>query len=119
MTQASAFLVAQLSCGLGVLLSLPNTMYCFKLGCLSLPFVALYPTAKRWTKYPQLFLGVTFNWGALMGWAAVHGTLEPYSCIPMYCSGIAWTMLYDTLYAHQDKHDDAKLGLKVRSTQQQ
>ena len=86
--------------------------FCFKLGAASLPFVFLYPTAKRWTKYPQLFLGVTFNWGVFMGWAANEGSVDLGVLMPMYVAGVCWTMIYDTIYAHQDKKDDEKLGLK-------
>jgi len=110
--QALGFLAVQLSAGLGVLLSLPNTLYCFKLGAASLPFVAAYPLMKRYTNWPQLVLGMTFNWGAFMGWAATYGSLDASVIGPLYCSGIAWTLVYDTLYAHQDKDDDSKLGLK-------
>lgn len=109
--QALTFLAAQLSLGLGVLLSLPNTEFCFYLGAASLPLVILYPTAKRWTPYPQLLLGLTFNWGALMGYAGGAGEVG-LCCLPMYLGGVGWTMVYDTLYAHQDKKDDKRIGLK-------
>jgi len=112
MTQATMFLAAQLTTGLGVLLSLPHLDYCFKLGAASLPLVIAYPLMKRYTNWPQLVLGMTFNWGALMGWAATHGTLDLNAVLPLYISGVCWTIVYDTLYAHQDKVDDAKLGLK-------
>lgn len=61
----------------------------------------------------QLVLGLTFNWGALMGWVAVHNELQSGAWVvaPLYTGAVAWTLLYDTIYAHQDKHDDAKLGL--------
>ncbi|KAG7153469.1 4-hydroxybenzoate polyprenyltransferase-like [Homarus americanus] len=67
---------------------------------------------KRVTYWPQLMLGFTFNWGALLGWAAVHGSCEWAVCLPLYVSGIAWTLIYDTIYAHQDKYDDAIIGIK-------
>jgi len=70
MGQATTFLAAQLAAGLGVLVSLPNVETCFYYGLGALPLVTMYPTAKRWTNYPQMFLGFTFNWGALMGCAA-------------------------------------------------
>lgn len=109
--QAIAFLAVQLSAGLAVLLSLPNTLYCFQWGAASLPLVCSYPAMKRFFPFPQLVLGLTFNWGAWMGWAAVHGSMD-YSIIgPLYGSGVTWTLVYDTIYAHQDKHDDEKLGL--------
>jgi len=109
---AIGFLALQLSVGLGVLLSLPNTWYCFQLGCLSLPFVAIYPATKRFFPYPQAVLGLTFNWGALMGFAAIHGYLDYSIIAPLYFSGVTWTIVYDTIYAHQDKKDDAKLKLQ-------
>uniref|UniRef100_A0A6U3UIB2 4-hydroxybenzoate polyprenyltransferase, mitochondrial n=1 Tax=Ditylum brightwellii TaxID=49249 RepID=A0A6U3UIB2_9STRA len=110
--QASKFLLAQLTTGLGVLLSLPHLEYCFVLGASSLPLVFSYPLMKRYTNWPQLVLGLTFNWGAFMGWAATHGSLDYSVVLPLYASGVTWTLVYDTLYAHQDKKDDAKLGLK-------
>lgn len=109
---AVAFLAVQLSMGLGVLLSLPHTLYCFQWGCASLPLVLIYPATKRFFPYPQLVLGLTINWGAIMGWAAVHGSIDPAIVVPLYGSGVTWTLLYDTLYAHQDKEDDKKLGLQ-------
>lgn len=109
MPQAVAFLGAQLSAGLAVLLQL-NT-FSWALGAAALVPVALYPAMKRWTWWPQAFLGLTFNWGAGLGWAAVHGSLHP-AMLPLYAGGIAWTIVYDTIYAHQDKADDSKLGLK-------
>ena len=110
--QAVGWLALQLSAGLGVLVSLPHTMYCFGWGVASLPLVVAYPLMKRFFDYPQLVLGLCFNWGAFMGWAAVHGSLDYGVILPLYASGVAWTIGYDTLYAHQDKDDDAKLGLK-------
>lgn len=67
---------------------------------------------KRFFPYPQLFLGLTFNWGAWMGWAAVHGSMDYSVITPLYGAGVTWTLVYDTIYAHQDKQDDAKLGLQ-------
>ena len=66
---------------------------------------------KRITNWPQAFLGLTFNWGALLGWAAVHGSCDWARCCA-HASGVAWTLVYDTIYAHQDKHDDVKVGIK-------
>ena len=60
---------------------------------------------------PQIFLGLAFNWGALLAWAAVTGDVDP-AAIALYLSGIAWTLFYDTIYAHQDKEDDALIGVK-------
>jgi 4-hydroxybenzoate polyprenyltransferase len=83
------------------------------LGVGSLALVAVYPFAKRFTWWPQVFLGLAFNWGALLCWAAVTGSLAT-APVALYLSGIAWTLFYDTIYAHQDKDDDALIG--VRST---
>ena len=66
---------------------------------------------KRITYWPQAFLGLTFNWGALLGWAAVEGGLA-WPAGLLYAGGIAWTLGYDTIYAHQDKEDDALIGVK-------
>lgn len=61
---------------------------------------------------PQAFLGVTFNWGALLGYAAVQGSCDWPIVLPLYCGGVCWTLVYDTIYAHQDKLDDVKAGVK-------
>jgi 4-hydroxybenzoate polyprenyltransferase len=111
-TQAISWLAIQLSVGLSVLLCLPHTQYCFIWGAASLPLVVAYPLMKRIFDYPQLVLGLCFNWGAIMGWAAVHGSIDYNVILPLYLSGVTWTIGYDTLYAHQDKKDDTKLGLK-------
>jgi 4-hydroxybenzoate polyprenyltransferase len=108
--QALVFLGGQLTCGLGVLLQL--NPYSIALGSASLGLVIVYPLMKRYTHFPQLVLGLTFNWGALLGWAAVHGSCDWTVLLPLYGSGVMWTLMYDTLYAHQDKKDDSKLGLK-------
>ena len=111
-TQAIAFLGGQLTLGLGVLLSL-NTE-CIKLGFAVMPLVVAYPLMKRYTDWPQAVLGLTFNWGAIMGWAAVHGSASWEHVLPLYGAGVCWTLVYDTLYGHQDKTDDKRLG--IRST---
>ena len=80
-------------------------------GIASIGFVAIYPFAKRFTWWPQIFLGIAFNWGALLGWVAHTGRLE-WPAILLYLSGIAWTLFYDTIYAHQDVDDDALIGVK-------
>ncbi|NDH60759.1 MAG: 4-hydroxybenzoate octaprenyltransferase [Alphaproteobacteria bacterium] len=79
----------------------------------SLILVAIYPTMKRLTSWPQVVLGLAFNWGALVGFAAVTGTLS-WATVMLYVGGVAWTMVYDTIYAMQDQRDDAVVG--VRST---
>ncbi|XP_061381687.1 4-hydroxybenzoate polyprenyltransferase, mitochondrial [Danaus plexippus] len=108
--QAIGFLAMQLSLALGVLLQL--NCYSVVLGASSLVLVIIYPLAKRFTNYPQLFLGATFNWGALLGYSAICGSMDLSVCLPLYISAMAWTVLYDTIYAHQDKQDDARLGIK-------
>lgn len=74
---------------------------------------AVYPFAKRFTWWPQVFLGIAFNWGALLGWAAQTGSVGA-PAVALYAAGILWTLFYDTIYAHQDTEDDGKIG--VRST---
>ena len=107
--RALLFLVLQLIAGLAILLQLNQTAQL--LGVLVLVLVVTYPLAKRVTWWPQFVLGLAFNWGALMGWAAVTGDLAVV-CLVLYVAGIAWTLGYDTIYAHQDKQDDALIGLK-------
>ncbi|MEL6609084.1 MAG: 4-hydroxybenzoate octaprenyltransferase [Pseudomonadota bacterium] len=80
-------------------------------GVSSLVFVAIYPFAKRFTWWPQAFLGLAYNWGALLAWTAHSGTLG-WPAIGLYLAGIAWTLFYDTIYAHQDADDDALIGVK-------
>jgi len=81
------------------------------MGVASLGLVAIYPFAKRFTYWPQIFLGLAFNWGALLAWTAHTGSLG-WPAVFLYASGICWTIFYDTIYAHQDKEDDALIGVK-------
>ena len=81
------------------------------LGVGSLALVCVYPFAKRFTWWPQVFLGLAFNWGALLAWTAATGSLS-LAPVFLYTAGIAWTLFYDTVYAHQDKEDDALIGVK-------
>jgi 4-hydroxybenzoate polyprenyltransferase len=81
------------------------------LGIASLALVVIYPFAKRFTWWPQVFLGLAFNWGALVAWTAHSGALA-VPAVLLWLSGIAWTLFYDTIYAHQDKEDDALIGVK-------
>jgi 4-hydroxybenzoate polyprenyltransferase len=106
---AFAFLVAQALVGLLILLQFNR--YAIATGVASLAVVAIYPFMKRVTYWPQIFLGLAFSWGALMGWAAARGTLE-LPAILLYLGSIAWVIHYDTIYAHQDREDDALVGLK-------
>jgi 4-hydroxybenzoate polyprenyltransferase len=109
--QAKLFLIAQGLIGLLVLLQFNS--FTIMLGFASLLIVAIYPFAKRFTDWPQVFLGLAFSWGALMGWTGVFGELA-WAPVWLYLAAIAWTVGYDTIYAHQDKEDDALVG--VRST---
>ncbi len=107
--QAIVFLGCLLLIGLGVLWMFnPLTE---GLGIASLLLVAIYPLMKRYTWWPQLFLGFTFNWGALLGWTAVRGSLG-VGPVMLYTAGIFWTLAYDTIYAHQDKEDDISVNIK-------
>ncbi|KAJ3106875.1 Para-hydroxybenzoate--polyprenyltransferase, mitochondrial precursor (PHB:polyprenyltransferase) [Phlyctochytrium planicorne] len=108
--QALVFLGAQLSCGLAILTQL--NMYSILLGASSLVLVVAYPLMKRVTHWPQAILGLTFNWGALLGWSAVLGSCTWPVVLPLYFSGVCWTLVYDTIYALQDKDDDVKVGVK-------
>ncbi|HYD98673.1 MAG TPA: 4-hydroxybenzoate octaprenyltransferase [Alphaproteobacteria bacterium] len=107
--QAVLFLGLQLALGLVVLLQL--NLFAVALGAASLLLVFPYPLMKRITWWPQAFLGLTFNWGALLGWAAATGALAP-PAVALYVAGFFWTLGYDTIYAHQDKVDDEKVGVK-------
>ncbi|HWA48172.1 MAG TPA: 4-hydroxybenzoate octaprenyltransferase, partial [Dongiaceae bacterium] len=109
MAQAWRFLGLQLGLGLIILLQLSWTA--IWLGVASLILVAIYPFMKRITWWPQAFLGLTFNWGALMGWAATRDEVA-WPAILLYAAGFFWTLSYDTIYAHQDKEDDALIGVK-------
>jgi len=107
--QAFVFLALELLAGLLVLLQLNG--FAILLGLAALPLVFAYPFMKRFTYWPQAWLGLTFNWGALLGWAAATGGLDAPALL-LYGGGIAWTLGYDTIYAHQDKEDDALGGIK-------
>jgi len=107
--RALIFLAALLVVGGAILVSLDRVA--IVLGVLVLALIGTYPLMKRITWWPQFFLGLNFNWGALMGWAAVTGTLAAPAWL-LYAGGIAWTLGYDTIYAHQDKEDDALIGVR-------
>ncbi|MCX7312251.1 MAG: 4-hydroxybenzoate octaprenyltransferase [Alphaproteobacteria bacterium] len=106
---AAVFLVAQALIGLLVLIQFNR--FAIGVGIASLGVVAIYPFMKRFTHWPQIFLGLAFSWGALMGWAGARGALE-WPAILLYAGSIAWVIHYDTIYAHQDREDDALAGLK-------
>ncbi|MFO0995677.1 MAG: 4-hydroxybenzoate octaprenyltransferase [Alphaproteobacteria bacterium] len=108
-TRAVSFLGLLLLIGLLILLRF--NLFAILLGALSLALVFIYPLMKRVTHWPQFVLGLAFNWGALLGWAAVEGSLALPPVI-LYIAGIFWTLGYDTIYAHQDKEDDALIGVK-------
>ena len=110
MFDALVFLGGQL--GLGLLILLQLNWYSVLLGASSMGLVVLYPVMKRFTYWPQLVLGLAFNWGALLGWSAVNGACNWSVCLPRYVAGISWTIIYDTIYDHQDKFDDIVLGIK-------
>ncbi|MAE50375.1 MAG: 4-hydroxybenzoate octaprenyltransferase [Micavibrio sp.] len=107
--QGFAFLGGLLFVGACILLSLSEKAII--LGFAVLPLIALYPYMKRITYWPQLFLGITFNFSALIGWAAVHNEISAAPVL-LYLGGIFWTIGYDTIYAHQDKEDDVMAGVK-------
>ena len=108
-TGALIWLVVQALLAFGILLTF--NLAAIALGVLSLLPVCIYPFAKRFTWWPQAFLGIAFNWGALLAWTAHTGSLE-WPAVLLYLSGIAWTLFYDTIYAHQDAEDDALIGVK-------
>jgi len=106
---AAMFMMLQLALGALILFSLNGVS--IALGLLVLLLIATYPFMKRVTYWPQFFLGLNFNWGALLGWAAVKDELS-WTPALLYLGGIAWTLGYDTIYAHQDKEDDVLIGVK-------
>ena len=107
--QAAIFLAVLCLIGLCVLLQFNR--FTILLGAASMIPVAIYPFMKRFISWPQAVLGIAFNWGALLGWTAMTGSLG-LPAILLYLGAVTWTIGYDTIYAHQDKQDDAVLGLK-------
>jgi 4-hydroxybenzoate polyprenyltransferase len=108
---AQAFAFFGSLCLVGLLILLQFNLFTILLGAASLVLIAVYPFAKRFTFWPQLVLGLTFKWGALVGWAAVTGSLA-LPALLLYAGSVMWTIGYDTIYAHQDKEEDALVGLK-------
>lgn len=106
--QAKIFMGLQ--CLVGLIVLVEFNPFSIILGILSLVVVAIYPFMKRVTDWPQFFLGLAFNWGALMGWATIYGRLD-FAPLSLYFGSVLWTIGYDTIYAHQDKEDDAIVGV--------
>jgi 4-hydroxybenzoate polyprenyltransferase len=107
--QALVWLIAQALVAFAILLTF--NLNAIVLGIASLATVAIYPFAKRFTWWPQVFLGLAFNWGALLLWTAQSGSLG-WPAVFLYLGGISWTLFYDTIYAHQDREDDTLIGVK-------
>ena len=106
--QAKIFMGLQ--CLVGLIVLVEFNLFSIILGISSLVVVAIYPFMKRVTDWPQFFLGLAFNWGALMGWATIYGRLD-FAPLSLYFGSVLWTIGYDTIYAHQDKEDDAIVGV--------
>ncbi len=106
---ALAWMALQSLIAFGILLTFNQAAVA--MGILALFPVAIYPFAKRFTWWPQVFLGLAFNWGAMLAWVAHSGRLD-WPAVVLYAAGMAWTLFYDTIYAHQDTEDDALIGVK-------
>ena len=109
-----SFLYVVLLCAFALLILLQFNFLTIILGMSSMILAFTYPFMKRFTYWPQLFLGLTFNWGIIMGWASITNniSIEP---IVLYCSAIFWTLGYDTIYGLQDIKDDEIIGIKSTS----
>ncbi len=107
--QATIFMLAQALIGLLVLIQF--NFFTVITGLVSLAVVVIYPFMKRITYWPQIFLGLAFSWGALMGWPAMFGRLDAPALV-LYLGSISWVIGYDTIYAHQDREDDLLIGIK-------
>jgi 4-hydroxybenzoate polyprenyltransferase len=107
--RAALFLLLQALIGFAVLITF--NAFTIGLGIASLAIVAVYPFMKRITYWPQIVLGLAFSWGALMGWAAAFARLD-LPAVLLYAGSISWVIGYDTIYAHQDREDDALIGIK-------
>ena len=110
-TVTRAWLFLAVLCTAGLLVLVQFNLFTIVLGASSLLLIAIYPFMKRITFWPQFVLGLTFKWGALVGWAAITGSLS-LAAIVLYAGSVLWTVGYDTIYAHQDTEDDALVGLK-------
>ncbi|PPR14415.1 MAG: 4-hydroxybenzoate octaprenyltransferase [Alphaproteobacteria bacterium MarineAlpha12_Bin1] len=107
--RAIFFLLILLSCSFVILIQFNS--YAIAVGSLSLLLVVPYPLMKRITWWPQAWLGLTFNWGALLGWAVINADIT-IPALLLYASGFFWTLAYDTIYAHQDINSDELIGIK-------
>jgi 4-hydroxybenzoate polyprenyltransferase len=107
--QATLFMGTQALVGFAVLIQF--NLFTVFTGLASLLVIAIYPFMKRVTYWPQIVLGLAFSWGALMGWPAAFGRLD-WPAIVLYAGSISWVIGYDTIYAHQDREDDALIGVK-------
>jgi 4-hydroxybenzoate polyprenyltransferase len=112
-TLKNALIWMALQCLVGALILFKLEKFAGGVALASLLLVAIYPTMKRFTFWPQVVLGLAFNWGALVGYASLTGRLS-WATVALYFGGVAWTLVYDTIYAMQDQRDDAVIG--VRST---
>ena len=110
-TVPQAVLFGIVLCLIGLAVLVQFNLFTIFLALASIVLIVIYPFSKRYTYWPQVVLGLTFKWGALVGWAAVQGTLG-WPSIALYAGCVLWTIGYDTIYAHQDKDDDAILGLR-------
>jgi len=113
-TVKQSFFYVLILCGLAFLILLQFNLLTILLGMGSMIFAFTYPFMKRFTYWPQLFLGITFNWGAVMAWAAINNNISP-EIITLYISAIFWTLGYDTIYGAQDMVEDEIIGLKSTS----
>ena len=113
-TIKQSFLYVLILCGLAFLILIQFNLLTILLGMGSMIFAFTYPFMKRITYWPQLFLGITFNWGVIMSWAAINNSISP-EIIILYISAIFWTLGYDTIYGAQDMSDDEIIGLKSTS----
>src|SRR5438045_1724864 len=110
---AEARMFLGILCIAGFVILIQFNLFTIALGASSLILIAIYPFMKRFTYWPQIVLGLTFKWGALVGWAAVTGSLSP-APIALYGGCVLWTIGYDTIYAHQDKEDDLVVGMESK-----
>ena len=106
-----SFIYVLILCSIAFLILLQFNIYTILLGMSSMLLAFSYPFTKRITYWPQLFLGITFNWGIIMAWAAMNGSFR-IEIIILYISAIFWTLGYDTIYGSQDISDDEIIGLK-------